>query len=54
MQEKSGESDSFFYSNSLNCFYFGVIWAKSQIGDILQSDISQVQLNTLLSEKNEG
>ena len=43
MQEKLGESDSIFYSNSLNCLCFGVILEKSQIGDILQ-----VQLNTLL------
>lgn len=48
VQEKSDESGSRISGKSLVALGLWVDSGKNQIGDILQSDISQVQLNTLL------
>lgn len=49
MQEKSGESGCCFGGNPFSYFVFGVILAKGWVGDILQSDMSHLQFNTLLN-----
>jgi|7_EtaG_2_1085326.scaffolds.fasta_scaffold61209_2 hypothetical protein len=48
MQEKSVENSFWIAVKALIAIVFQVDSVKGGIGDILQSDISQVQLNTLL------
>jgi len=48
VQEKSDESGSRISGKSLVALVLWVDSGRNRIGDILQSDISQVQLNTLL------
>jgi hypothetical protein len=49
VQEKSDEIGSRISGKSLVALGLWVDSGKNRIGDILQSDISQVQLNTLLN-----
>ena len=50
VQEKSVENGSWVAVNTLVGRVFRVDSGKGGIGDILQSDISHLQLNTLLTE----
>ncbi|WP_372635748.1 hypothetical protein [Alcanivorax jadensis] len=50
VQEKSAENDSWLAANTLAALVFRVDSGKNGAGDILQSDISHLQLNTLLGE----
>ena len=48
MQEKAAENDSWLAAKTLATLVFRVDSGKNGPGDILQSDISHLQLNTLL------
>ena len=49
MQEKSDDNNSWIEDNALFALAFRVGSGKNGAGDILQSDISHLQLNTLLA-----
>ena len=49
VQEKSDENGSWFLAKILIVLLFRLVSGESRIGDILQSDISHLQLNTLLN-----
>jgi len=48
VQEKAAENDSWLAAKTLATLVFRVDSGKNGPGDILQSDISHLQLNTLL------
>lgn len=51
LQEKSGENNSRVEDNALFVLVFRLDSGKNVSGDILQSDISHLQLNRLLAIK---
>ena len=52
VQEKAAENDSWLAAKTLATLVFRVDSGKNGPGDILQSDISHLQLNTLLCPIN--